>query len=148
MFDSQNFLEPMKLLIVIIPCGQFISTMMDHVNGSKWNKLFTVSIPTSISTISKSLTIIGYSKNGFQIRKRNGFYIKCDTQSVTPIKCHTQILSRGESRIPTVKLKIPGKAFLKSELYYIIYIKTLFIFFTIFHGSVLAKSQPLPLVDS
>ena len=25
---------------------------------------------------------------------------------------------------------------------------TLFIFFTIFHGSVLAKSQPLPLVDT
>ena len=38
------------------------------------------------------------------------------------------------SRIPTVKLKIPGKN-----------IKSVF---HIFYGNVLAKSQPLPLVDS
>ena len=43
----------------------------------------------------------------------------------------TRVFQRG---IPTVKLKIPGKAFLKSES-------------TFFHGSALAKSQPLPLVD-
>ena len=43
-------------------------------------------------------------------------------------------------RIPTVKLKIPGKAFLKSESRTSV--------FTFFRGSVLAKSQPLPLVDS
>ena len=46
------------------------------------------------------------------------------------------------SRIPTVKLKIPGKAFLKSGS------RTTGFFFTFFHGCRLTKSQPLPLVDS
>ena len=52
--------------------------------------------------------------------------------------------------IPTVKLKIPGKAFLKSEsrtsVTFNCYMQKLFfIFFTFFHGSVLAKSQQLLL---
>ena len=60
----------------------------------------------------------------------------------------TQIQNHGQAniinhvthmiRIPTVKLKIPEKHFAK-------YRKC---FSQFFHGSVLAKSQPLPLVDS
>ena len=48
-------------------------------------------------------------------------------------KCPGITKHRG-LKLPTVKLKIPGKHFLY--------------FSQFFHGSVLAKSQPLPLVDS
>ena len=65
----------MKLLMYIIQCGQFISIMMDHVNGSKWYKLFTVLMLLTLSRISKSHTIIHYSKDASQIQKRNGFYL-------------------------------------------------------------------------
>ena len=61
----------------------------------------------------------------------------------------------GPVRIPTVKLKILGKAFLKSESRISVTIKIKICynkcdkrFSHFFHGSVLAKSQPLPLVDS
>ena len=50
----------------------------------------------------------------------------------------------GCTRIPTVKLKIPGKAFLKSESRRVSGQS----FSQFFHGSVLAKSQQLPLIDS
>ena len=51
-------------------------------------------------------------------------------------------------RIPTVKLKIPRKAFLKSESWTSVTFKLQFLTLAIYHGSVLAKSQQLPLVDS
>ena len=44
-------------------------------------------------------------------------------------------------RIPTVKLKIPGKLFFKV-------VKNIKRVFTFFHGNGLAESQTLPLVDS
>ena len=45
-------------------------------------------------------------------------------------------------RIPTVKLKIPGKSGIQKFTF------SQFKFFTFFHGCGLAKSQSLPLVDS
>ena len=48
-------------------------------------------------------------------------------------------------RIPTVKLKIPGKHFWNPKPELLFFHKY---FSQFFHGSVLAKSQPLPLVDS
>ena len=56
---------------------------------------------------------------------------------------------RLENMIPTVKLKIPGKAFLKSESRTSVTFKlNKKCFSQFFHGSALAKSQQLPLVDS
>ena len=72
----------------------------------------------------------------FNVRQEREVELK----QVEKVKLHIHPLF--SDRIPTVKLKIRGKTFLKSES------RTLLIFFTFFHGSGLAKSQPLPLVDS
>ena len=67
-------------------------------------------------------------------------------QSSTPTNRHQHHCDlERDGRIATVKLKIPEKAFLKSESRTW---KNFLYFSQFFHGSILAKSQPLPLVDS
>ena len=88
-----------------------------------------------------------------KIRKRNGRnfgFIRSGTKAAYFNTRNGFTSSRSiVRRIPTVKLKIPGKAFLISETRTSVTFKlTLFIFFTFYHDSGLAKSQPLPLVDS
>ena len=68
---------------------------------------------------------------------------------------NSEIIGKFRNRIPTVKLKIPGKAFLKSETRTSVTFKLQFLtlakkrcFSQFFHGSGLDKSKLLLLVES